>query len=186
MTPLTTTCLPSAGRMRPFTFAMIAALQACAAVQTDGPGILSGGVLTTTEEMAVVEQVVRFGVANTTAPCANHGAKDAYCLRVGSSEQPADPLLSSLSDVRPAVLPLAACRSGGLVGPVLFATDPVIRVEWLRSAPGGAIQARVVVYCYVSEPLVQRQGARWVVRPSGWIGSCGIPGDCVRQEFGGS
>src|SRR5215204_570249 len=99
--------------MRFLTFAMLVALPACATVQTDEPGVLSGGALTTTDELAVVEQVVRYGVANARAPCANHGSKDAYCLKVGSSEQPAGPLLSSLSDVRPSILPLAACRSGG-------------------------------------------------------------------------
>lgn len=145
----------------------------------DQPGVLSDGLLTAGEERAVLEQVVRYGIANANPTCTNYGSKEAYCLKVGSSERPSAELLGSLADIRPPVLPLATCRSNGIVaGPDTITTDPVIDVEWLRRGPGTSVKARIGVYCYVSEPRVERWGKKWRVQPNGWIGCGPVPFDC--------
>jgi len=165
--------------MRLAAIATVIALHGCASPSADAPGVLTGGALSASDELAILEQVVRYGVASARAPCSNYGSRDAYCLTVGAGHEPPRQLLSNLADMRPPILPLAACRSGGLVGPVTLTTDPTINVEWLRVVSDGVVQARVVVYCFASEPMLQRQGSRWDVQGSGWVGCGPVPGDCA-------
>lgn len=138
------------------------------------------GDLSANDHLAIVETVVRYAVANARPPCANYGSRAAYCLKVGSGPEVSPRLLRNLSDMQPPILPLTACRTAGFVGERENATDPIIRVEWLRVISDSAVQARVIAYCGASEPIVQRRGRRWLIEESGWIESCLLSGDCVR------
>jgi hypothetical protein len=155
-------------------------LACCASVGERG--VLSGGALSADDEVAVLDAVVRYGIANAEAPCANYGSKDAFCLSVSDGQDPPHALLSRLRDVRPRVLPLSACRRQGIIVSVPQTTDPSVDVEWLKVIPDGRVRAHVKVYCSVGEPLLCREGTSWAADAGvgGWVGCGPIPGDCTR------
>lgn len=158
-------------------------LAGCLLLPDDEPGALTRGRLSADDEIDVLEGVIRYGTARAQPPCANYGSKAASCLSVGTSEEPPPKLLKRLADVRPPIRSLAECRRAGIVGPQVGSVDPTITVEWLEIVSNDALRARIVVSCSVSEPTVRRTGGTWSVEPSGWLGSCPTPVDCIFQPL---
>jgi hypothetical protein len=132
------------------------------------------------DELAVQEALVRHAVKWAGPPCVNQRSKDAYCLVLGEDQRdPGEPVLRRLRDVRPPVRTVSECRRKGIVGHELFATDPAIRIHWIRPRPDGAVEARVTIYCGTSHVTLRRGTGGWTLETGGWIG-CGIlPPDCI-------
>ena len=156
-------------------------LSACLEGPNDEPGRLTGGALTASDEVIVVEEVVRYGLQNARPPCANYGSKEAYCVWIGAEEDPSRQVLTRLADIRPPVLALSECRRKGIVGPQKYTVDPTVGVEWLKVLPDNHLRARVIVSCFASEPTLRRGGSTWVLTGAGWIGCGPVPTDCVAQ-----
>ena len=145
---------------------------------SEAPGTLTGGSLTAEQELRVLEAVARYGVREVHAPCQNYGSREAYCLSV-RGQDPEVALLKRLADVTPPMLSLTQCQKDGVVGPTPYTIDPVVNIEWLRVVPDSGVQARVSVYCFVSEPTLGWRGSEWVVTSgSGWVGCGPVPANC--------
>jgi len=86
---------------------LIAALGACATINRPKTASSTGG------ENAAKAAAFRYLFTNNAS--ALNGNAAAYCIGSGSAATPTNPspeLLSLLSDVRPAVQPISACRAG--------------------------------------------------------------------------
>jgi hypothetical protein len=141
---------------------------------------MAAGSLTADQETTLLAEVVRYGVRDARPTCANYGWKGGLCLSLrNQTEDPPSELMKLLADIQPPVRPASDCRREGLIDSRGSTTDPVIDVEWLRVRADGSVEARVLVYCLVSQPVYRRQGKRWLVKErSGWIGCGPVPGDC--------
>jgi hypothetical protein len=146
----------------------------------DRPVSMMSGRLAGDEEAPLLAEVVRYGVKGGRPPCTNYGWKGGYCLSIrGQSEDPPTTVLKLLDDIRPPVRPASACRREGIIAARGLTTDPVIDVEWLHLRDDGSVEARVLLYCDVSQPVFIQQGKRWILKKaSGWVGCGPVPGDC--------
>ena len=154
---------------------------------TDAFVSMTDGRLTTDDELALLAEIVRYGVKHATPVCTNYGWKDGYCLSLRTGTQdPPSALMKLLADDRPPILSASSCFREGFMHRRRQTTDPVIDVQSLQVREDGSVQAKILVYCSVSGPVFRKEGTRWAFFTAlGGVVGCGIvPGDCITPPDG--
>jgi hypothetical protein len=131
------------------------------------------------QTLLLFESLVRYAVQHVPSPCVNHGRKDVWCLAAPDEKDPPPFLLNRLSDVRPAIRTLSACKRDGVVNPSANGTlDPTVRIESVQMAVDGSVKARVRVFCFTVSLTAVREADNWQVRSNAMVGCGPLPGDC--------